>query len=350
MKIITSASYYGSGSSALTDLVAEYKNVKDLSDFEFRFLHDLDGIRDLEYHLVDNQNRQNSGHALKRFKKLCKFNEGNYISKRYSAFIDKSKYSQVVDRYINKLLDFQYPGWWFYDLYDKGVFVYYILQIYNHAFRKIFKRKSNLLPHENLYYSFPTKHKFIEASKQFIKEMLDLLNEEKLEYLEVDQLLPSSNIEEYLKYFSDEIFVFVVDRDPRDIYILSKYFWEDSGICPKDPYIFCQWYKSIRNLDKYDKHICNNIYRIQFEDLVYDYDNIVCKIENITGLRPNDHNCKFAKFNPKASVVNTRLWERYPNSMEISIIEKQLHEYLYDYSNINMNNIQGIDPKKNIIF
>ena len=47
MKIITCASYYGSGSSALTDLVSEYDSVKDLSDFEFRILHDMDGVRDL---------------------------------------------------------------------------------------------------------------------------------------------------------------------------------------------------------------------------------------------------------------------------------------------------------------
>ena len=70
MKIITCASYYGSGSSALTDLVTEYARVKNLSEYEFRFIHDIDGIADLEYHLVNCHNRHNSGHALKRFRKL----------------------------------------------------------------------------------------------------------------------------------------------------------------------------------------------------------------------------------------------------------------------------------------
>ena len=60
MKIITCASYYGSGSSALTDLVAEYENVKDLTNYEFRFLYDIDGVSDLEYHLVENHDRHNA--------------------------------------------------------------------------------------------------------------------------------------------------------------------------------------------------------------------------------------------------------------------------------------------------
>lgn len=67
MKIITCASYGASGSSALTDLVAEYSNVHRMSDAEFRFLHDPDGISDLEFQLVECHNRHNAGRALKRF-------------------------------------------------------------------------------------------------------------------------------------------------------------------------------------------------------------------------------------------------------------------------------------------
>ena len=72
MKVITCASYYGCGSSAVTDLISEYEGVKSLTNYEFRFIHDIDGISDSEHHLIDNPNRHNSGHALKRFKKLMK--------------------------------------------------------------------------------------------------------------------------------------------------------------------------------------------------------------------------------------------------------------------------------------
>ena len=45
MKIITCASYFGSGSSAVTDLVSEYSSVHPNSEFEFRFIHDPDGMK-----------------------------------------------------------------------------------------------------------------------------------------------------------------------------------------------------------------------------------------------------------------------------------------------------------------
>ena len=70
MKVITCASYYGTGSSAISDYISEFKGVKSLTDYEFRFAHDPDGLSELEYNLVENFNRHNSGHALKRYKKL----------------------------------------------------------------------------------------------------------------------------------------------------------------------------------------------------------------------------------------------------------------------------------------
>ena len=61
MRFITCASYYGSGSSVITDFVSEFSEVYSYGDFEFRFIQDPDGISDLEYNLVENFNRHNSG-------------------------------------------------------------------------------------------------------------------------------------------------------------------------------------------------------------------------------------------------------------------------------------------------
>ena len=67
IKFLTCASYYGTGSSAVTDLISEYDGVDNLTDYEFRFLHDPYGVRDLQYYLIDNPNRHNSGFGLKKF-------------------------------------------------------------------------------------------------------------------------------------------------------------------------------------------------------------------------------------------------------------------------------------------
>ena len=60
MRFISCASYYGSGSSVITDFISEFGSVYSFSDEEFRFVQDPDGISDLEYNLVENFNRHNS--------------------------------------------------------------------------------------------------------------------------------------------------------------------------------------------------------------------------------------------------------------------------------------------------
>ena len=69
MKLLTCASYHGTGSSAVTNLIDECDNIHDMGDYEFRFVQDPDGICDLEYNLVINNHRLNSGYAIKRYKK-----------------------------------------------------------------------------------------------------------------------------------------------------------------------------------------------------------------------------------------------------------------------------------------
>ena len=49
MKVISCASYHGTGSSAITDFLGEFDNVCSMTNYEFRFVQDPDGISDLEY-------------------------------------------------------------------------------------------------------------------------------------------------------------------------------------------------------------------------------------------------------------------------------------------------------------
>lgn len=344
MKIITCASYYGSGSSALTDLVSEYDNVKDLSDFEFRFLHDLDGVRDLEYHLVDNHNRHNSGHAIKRFARLSQFNEGNIFSKRYSQFFEKDDYHRITSEYISELTDFSYPGWWFYDLYDKGTRKYYLYQFLNHAFKRFTKGKLKILKNEKIINSHPTYDDFLSATRSYVSKLMRALNKENFQYLEIDQIVPSSNIDRVLPYFEDEIFVFVVDRDPRDVYLLGKYHWK-SRICPTDPNLFCKWFRYARESGSGVPNETSHVIRLKFEDIVYRYDETVKRIETITGLSAESHTKQYSKMNPKRSVANTRLWEKYSDDEGIKMIEELLPDYLYDYTGIDVSDVKGIEVK-----
>jgi hypothetical protein len=82
-RIITCAGYYGTGSSAIIDYLTEFEDCFSMSNYEFRFLQDPEGISDLEFNLVSNHNRHNSGHALKKYQKLVDYYSGNKIIKKY---------------------------------------------------------------------------------------------------------------------------------------------------------------------------------------------------------------------------------------------------------------------------
>ena len=84
--------------------------------------------------------------------------------------------------------------------------------------------------------------------------------------------------------------------------------------------------------------------KIQFEDLIYRYDEMVSKIEEFIGLSAKDHEFPFRGMNPKRSVYNTWLFKNYPYTDEIKYIEENLNEYIYDFEAVAQNSIQGIEP------
>ena len=227
MKIITCASFGASGSSVLTDLVSEYTNVHRMSDAEFRFLHDPDGISDLEFQLVECHNRHNAGRALKRFWKLCKLNGGNHIHKRYENFFD-GNYLKISKEYVDSLTDFTNNEWWNYDLLDlcdKREGYLYLKKIEDRILRAIPFIHKRILDKEITYFSHPSQEYFLEETRKYVHKLLEAANTTKREYIEVDQIVASQNIDRYLRYFSDPIEVFVIDRDPRDIYLLEKLYY-----------------------------------------------------------------------------------------------------------------------------
>lgn len=72
------------------------------------------------------------------------------------------------------------------------------------------------------------------------------------EYLMVDQIVPPTNLNRYLRYF-DDIKVCIVDRDPRDILILEKHVWKD-GVISNDVETFCKWFQYTRAHRKAEKN------------------------------------------------------------------------------------------------
>lgn len=337
MKIISCASYYGTGSSAIVDYFSEFSSCFSFADYEFRFVHDPNGIADLEYNLVENHNRNNSGYALKKYRQQVDFLAGNKLVKRYEPFFD-GKWKEISYKYIDNLTDFDYKGYWFYDVLDRGRAYYVTVRIINKILQKTIWRLNrkkkiennlNELPNERTLCSRPSEEKFLSLTREYIDKIIGVANKENKPNVIVDQIVPASNLNRYLRYFND-IVVFVVDRDPRDIYYLAKYIWKINIIPTENAEVFCKWFEYTRAHRKTEQVDSSKVMYIQFEDMVLNYEETMAKIRDFCGLSEDEHKapCKF--FDPKISINNVRIWEKKGDHLdEMEYIAKMLPDHLY---------------------
>lgn len=334
MKIITCASYYGSGSSAITDYLSEFDNFKSVGDYEFRFIQDPDGVRDLEYNLVENFNRHNSGHALKKYKRLVDFLSGNIFNRKYEKFF-KGEFKQKSYEYIDGLTDYKFKGYWHEDLRDKGKLVYmwkrFVSKLINNLIFKTLRLKErnyNELRREITYGAKPSEEKFLSLTRKYTNDLFEILNKENKEFLIVDQLFPPTNLDMYTRYV-DNCYVFLVDRDPRDMYLMEKIHYHGT-IVPPNVEDFCKWFRFTRESRAKELELKNVIF-IKFEDLIYKYDETTKRVNDFLGISEANHVEKHKYFNPNISIKNTKLYEKTDKySDDIKYIEEHLKEFLYE--------------------
>ncbi len=260
------------------------------------------------------------------------------------------QYMRLTEEYIRSLTDFYYKGWWFYDLFDKGIFYYYYKQLQNHIICKIPGRHKGIIPNELTYCSHPSEEKFLKHTRKYVSELMRAANPQNLPYLEIDQIVPSQNINRILRFFEDDIYVFIVDRDPRDLYILAK-FLKQWPICPSNNVNqFCDWFLYTRQSGSLEIYDSAKVKRIRFEDLIYRYEKTVKEIEEMIGLDSKNHMASFMKLNPMRSVNNTQIWKKYHIEEDISVIEKRLSDYLYPFDEVKGLPILGTQIDDNRSF
>lgn len=342
MKIITTASYYGTGSSAVTDLLSEYENVKSLgSNFECRIAHDMFGLSDLEYYLVDNYHRHNSSVAINMFKRLM----GIYgLDKKlrmedYPYYLGPN-FEKGVKEYIDDLTELTFKGGAHTDIYMMSNFIITLLKIRERIYRKFHKLNINnddsswahttLSPYGKLIrscdynISYPKEY-FLEVTKKFTRKIFSGDDENSTGYLMIDQLVSPANTMRYVRYF-DEIKVVCVDRDPRDVYYNEKVYWK-GGVVPSDTETFVRWFKSTRAHKEYEIDNPNYVKRIFFEDLILDYERMVGEIEKFLDIDPSLHTKPLTFLNPSISIKNIHRWKNDKSEWSnIEYIEKELPE------------------------
>lgn len=331
-KYITCISYHGTGSGAVDDFFREFDNIAFApSEVECRYLQDPDGISDLEYNLIDNPHRLNSGFALKRymiFAKSMAYTYGKIFGKNWL------KYSR---EYIESLAKFSYKGYWHGDLRiisKYKLFIYYCRRAFSKIMPKKIRKETfyNYFPNIDSYHSYISREKFINNTHLYFSKLAKLLNRDNKEYLLFDQLVPPENISRYLKYM-DNLKVIIVDRDPRDTYLNS--ILHKDHVLPKEVDKFCEVYKDIRKT-RNEELKNKEVLLIRFEDMIFNYENTTKKIMGFLGLKDDNHINKKCVFKPEISKMNTQQWLKHTDyQKEINYIEKELTEYIYNFEEGN---------------
>lgn len=194
--------------------------------------------------------------------------------------------------------------------------------------------KKNITDKDPTYYAMPEENVVYESARKFINSYFHMCEQQNKDIMIYDQLLCPQHTVLFEKYFDDNFKAISVERDPRDIYFLSKYFWSKppysitGAPLPVDVDEFCEYW--LENLNY--KRDVKNLLIIKFEDLVYKYAETTETIMDYLGIDRKHHTDKLKFFNPEYSIKNTQSFLMNKNAEnEIKVIENKLGEYLYDF-------------------
>lgn len=346
--IISTSGYYSTGSSAVYALLEEYDSctkgqlenwhIKGI-DYEQIFLYTPDGLFDLEDKLLLGNSIHRSDEAMRRFKdKMEKLYKNNFLWMGGFQEMLGTDFMLSIDEFLNSICQYRVPGHW---EYHYGNNSFHLRKFIGSIKRTLLGRKvigdfSKMCTYELdpiVYYSFISEEVFYANARKLLNQFLFMMKgNHQQENLILNHFLLPHTFYRIPNYFGDDFRVIVVDRDPRDVFVMEKYRTRsDHSLLPCDDVReFVEFWKSLRESEK--KIDDDRIIRIQFEDLIYRYDDTIKQIENACGLNSECHRRKGEIFNPQKSIYNTQLFTLdniWGN--EIAYIEQHLSEYLYPF-------------------
>lgn len=332
MTIVVPMGYMGSGSSAITDIVQGFEGYKAANgSSEFIFTHCPNGLFDLEDKLLIGNNSLRSDEALHSFlatmEGFCKKNHW-WGAAGFTQGIE-SDFLAAVYAFVNKLVDFELKTPWYYQ-HDIPV-----AKVPMRAFSRIMRsithgavRLPTPLRYDDTLLAFPEPSKFYSCAREFIDSVFTILSSQDSNLI-LDQFLLPHNLWRFDHYFDEGLVCFVVDRDPRDVFLLNKYIWSVDSVdvpFPQDVDRFCQYYRQMRATENPFRK--SNIHRIHFEDLVYRYAETLEMISTALG---NPAQRQTMLFSADQSINNTQLFTLGKYQEEASIIAEALPEFLYEF-------------------
>ena len=329
--IIGACGFGSTGSSAVTDYLKEYDNFQVLDQIEFTWVSGVDGLIDLDFHVNHPHNRTgDSIKAISRYRAMCK--------RKLNSFISVGVSPEKLKRLTNDFLDSIITVSW--DWNNRGEEPRGIVD----RFRRSYYTRFNIVSkwevkHGQHWEGFPLDKVYLsvmpddfdEKAKKHVHDILLAMGADFSRPIILDQPFAGNNPQACFKFFDDPYAV-VVDRDPRDNYVFAKTkLLGRFHLMPINRVEdFVKYYRALRKNQPYtEPHEC--VLSIKFEDMVYHYDEATARLREFFHL-PDNPNPK-SIFDPAISMPNTQVWKRYPQfAKDIEYIEKELPEYLFDYT------------------
>lgn len=333
MKNFISVCGYGStGSSAVVNLIEESNEIITFGQ-EFRLFQEVDGLQNLVSNLKHSWSWIKSDAYIRRFIKYT-----NILGRKNTIFQFGSKLDVIFnnkfyvhrDNFLNELIDSEWNGYSFHHDYNERNKLEVIIEQFKRGlfylgFSQKFVRK--ITKKSKTYYVRPDLDIDYLVAK-FIENLLnELLSNKEYKGVIFDQAFLPYDFKNYQK-FIPSIKQIVVDRDPRDVYLDAINY--NAYPINNDINSFISFYESTRN---YKKDQSEKSLFIQFEDLIYKYEETRDLIIDFTNLNKKEFNF-LTKFNPNTSISNTQTWLQNKNKKhrkEIDIISERLNMYCYDF-------------------
>ena len=324
-EVIAVSGYGWSGSGAVVDLLCEVDGCCT-PNLEFSLIKEPGGLVDLEHFLVDQWDLISSSVAIERFVQLVgvqsrPFQRFGHWGGGYNAKLGIQLESLTQD-FLRLLNVLEYKGATRVHQYQYGHLASFLRKICRAAGFGGFR-------HKDMFISNPSGLEFLKAVNIFLQSiMTPLIASFGASHLILDQAISATNPSKALRYFP-KIKLVIVDRDPRDIYVDQINNKSLMGTNKSDPNRvgkFIKSYLASRQCSAPLDSFSATIMRVQFEDLVINYDDETNKILEFCGLSPAIWKPR-TRFNPDRSEVNVGLWKKFKNQQDIRLLELGLSDF-----------------------
>lgn len=338
--------YFGTGSSAVVDLLKEYGNVRvvpfDNQSYEHNVLYHHGGLYDVCALLSRGNTLYTSDKVISTFiTEMKRLNDYNYVWFGSYQKMFGNKFMDLVDEFVQSIAEKREDKTTNHIVKARFSILKAAAQVVLRITQK--RRFSNygvkyIYDNENAYCALPSEEKLYAAARKFTSGYFSLFDNEMENDVKIfDHIIWPGQIDDFQQCFEDNFKMIIVDRDPRDLYVLDQHIWSNNTFrkskihFPTDTVAFSKEWKNTL-VSKFEN---SNAMRVHFEDLIYHYEDTVKNIETFLGLKKEQHIHAKEHFNPQDSIENTQVfrvnkeWEKEVESIA-ELIPELLYEFPYD--------------------